>query len=458
MVFIKPIRVAPRIFSAPGEFAGGFFYYNCYTKELAMSITAPKGTKDILPQESAVWIRLENIIRQICSYYLYEEIRTPIFEKTELFVRGVGDDTDIVQKEMYTFTHRDKESFSLKPEGTAGVVRAYIENKLYNLTQPVKMYYLTPCFRAERPQKGRYRQFHQFGIEAMGTKSASIDAEVMALADSLFKTLKINDIKLYINSVGCGECRKVYYDKLKDFIASKLDSLCPDCKNRYEKNPMRALDCKNEACNAALAGAPYMIDYLCGECGEHFSQVQTHLKSMGIKYEIDPKIVRGLDYYEKTAFEFVSQGIGAQSAICGGGRYDGLSEIIGGPQTAGIGFGLGLERLLLLAYDNLTEKDKGTDIYIASVGDEANIKASELVKKLRDKKIKAEKDYLDRSLKAQMKYADKLNANYVLILGDEEMKCGRAEMKNMITGSQVSVDINNFVKIFIDCLGAKCDE
>lgn len=423
-----------------------------------MAITAPKGTKDILPQESAVWIKLEGIIREICSYYGYEEIRTPMFEKTELYVRGVGDDTDIVQKEMYTFTHRDKESFSLKPEETAGVVRAYIENKLYSLPQPVKMYYITPCFRAEKPQKGRYRQFHQFGIEALGTKSASVDAEVIAVADSLFKELKIIDIKLYINSVGCGTCRKKYYEKLKEFVSARLDSLCFDCKNRYEKNPMRILDCKNEECISSLSGVPYMIDYLCDDCKEHFSQVQMYLKSMKIEYEINPKIVRGLDYYEKTAFEFVSESVGAQSTICGGGRYDGLSEIIGGPQTAGIGFGLGLERLLLLAQDSLESKDKGIDIYIASIGKVADYKASAIVKKLRDCKVKAEKDYMDRSLKAQMKYADKLNSNYVLILGEEEINSNKAELKNMKTGKQEKTDINNFEEFFIDYMGAKENE
>jgi len=423
-----------------------------------MAISAPKGTKDILPHESAAWIKLESIIRELCSVYAYKEIRTPIFEKTELYVRGVGDDTDIVQKEMYTFTHRDKESFSLKPEGTAGVVRAYIENKLYSLPQPVKLYYLTPCFRAERPQKGRYRQFHQFGVEAIGTKSASIDAEVIALADRLFKVLKITDIELYINSVGCKKCRKEYYEKLQEYLKSKLDNLCDDCKNRYKKNPMRTLDCKNQTCTSALEQAPYMIDYLCDECKEHFGEVQTHLKSMNIDYKLNPKIVRGLDYYEKTAFEFISQSIGAQGTICGGGRYDGLAEALDGPQTPAIGFGLGLERLLLLSKDNIADNDIRLDIYIASLGKNADIKASEIVKKLRDKNIKADKDYLERSLKAQLKYADKINANYVLILGDEELKSGKAELKNMITGIQTDARIENFADFFINYLGAENNE
>jgi histidyl-tRNA synthetase len=415
-----------------------------------MAITAPKGTKDILPNESSVWVCLETIIRKLCALYGYEEIRTPIFEKTELFARGVGDETDIVQKEMYTFMHRDKESFSLKPEGTAGVVRAYIENKLYTLPQPVKLFYLTPCFRAERPQKGRYRQFHQFGIEAMGSKSACIDAEVMALADSLFKILKLKNVTLYINSVGCSKCRESYYEKLKEFIASKFDMLCQDCKNRFENNPMRVLDCKNEQCSLALKDAPYMLDYLCPECSEHFDDVQMYLKQMEVEYTINPKIVRGLDYYEKTAFEFISNDLGAQSTICGGGRYDGLSEIIGGPKTPGIGFGLGLERLLLLSESSLPVHDQFVDLYIASIGKQADLKASDLVKKLRDCNLKAEKDYLQRSLKAQMKFADKLQAAYVLIIGENELVSGRAELKNMKTGEQTDVDIDGFKDFFIN--------
>lgn len=415
-----------------------------------MAITAPKGTRDILPSESKTWVYLETMIRQLCSLYEYEEIRTPIFEKTELFARGVGDETDIVQKEMYSFMHREKESFSLKPEGTAGVVRAYIENKLYSLPQPVKLFYLTPCFRAERPQKGRYRQFHQFGIEAMGSKSAGIDAEVMALADSLFKILKLKNVTLYINSVGCSSCRGKYYEKLKEFIASKLNVLCTDCINRFENNPMRVLDCKNEQCSVALEGAPYMLDYLCEDCKEHFDDVQIYLKQMEVEYTINPKIVRGLDYYEKTAFEFVSNDLGAQSTICGGGRYDGLSEIIGGPKTPGIGFGLGLERLLLLSEPNLPIGNDYLDLYIASIGKEADLKASELAKKLRDRQIKTEKDYLDRSLKAQMKYADKLNANYVLIMGENELQFGKAELKNMKTGEQMNIDLDKFEDFFIN--------
>jgi histidyl-tRNA synthetase len=415
-----------------------------------MVIKAPKGTKDILPNESRAWVYLETMIRQLCALYGYEEIRTPIFEKTELFARGVGNETDIVQKEMYTFMHRDKESFSLKPEGTAGVVRAYIENKLYAFAQPVKLFYLTPCFRAERPQKGRYRQFHQFGIEAMGSKSAGIDAEVMVLADRLFKLLKLKNVALYINSVGCGKCRNDYYEKLKEFISSKYDMLCCDCKNRFENNPMRVLDCKNEQCNIALQGAPYMLDYLCAECSEHFDDLQLYLKQMGVEYMINPKIVRGLDYYEKTAFEFVSNDLGAQSTICGGGRYDGLSEIIGGPKTPGIGFGLGLERLLLLSESNLPVHDRGIDLYIASIGKQADLKASELVGKLREQNVKAEKDYLQRSLKAQMKYADKLYAAYVLIIGEDELKSGKAEFKNMKTGEQADIDIHQFEEFFIN--------
>lgn len=415
-----------------------------------MAITAPKGTRDILPDESYKWIYLEDKIRCLCALYRYEEIRTPIFEKTELFVRGVGQETDIVQKEMYTFEHRDKESFSLKPEGTAAVVRAYGENKLYAQPQPVKLYYLTPCFRAERPQKGRYRQFHQFGIEALGTKSAGIDAEVIAVAARLFETLQIQNVKLYINSVGCGKCRGAYYETLKAFLSDNLDALCADCKKRYETNPMRILDCKEEACQTALQDAPFMVDYLCEECEEHFAEVKENLELMQIAYEINPRIVRGLDYYEKTAFEFVTEDIGAQGTVCGGGRYDGLSELIGGPQTPGIGFGLGLERLLMLIGDKLPAKKSPLEIYIASMGRRAEKKAQQFTEQLRAAGISAEKDVMGRSLKAQMKYADKLGAENVLILGDEEIDAGTAEMKNMSTSAQRQVNIQTVEQFIAD--------
>mgnify|MGYP000851928097 CR=1 FL=1 len=415
-----------------------------------MAITAPKGTRDILPEESYRWIYLEEKIRKLCALYRYEEIRTPMFEKTELFVRGVGQETDIVQKEMYTFEHRDKESFSLKPEGTAAVVRAYGENKLYSQPQPVKLYYITPCFRAERPQKGRYRQFHQFGIEVLGTKSAGIDAEVIAVAARLFVLLQIKNIKLYINSVGCGKCRGDYYEKLKAFLFKNLDALCADCKKRYEMNPMRILDCKEETCQKALQGAPFIVEYLCEECRQHFDEVKENLELMGVDYEINPRIVRGLDYYEKTAFEFVSEDIGAQGTVCGGGRYDGLSELIGGPPTPGIGFGLGLERLMMLAEDSLSVKKPPLNIYIASMGRQAGKKAQQFVEALRTAGISAEKDAMGRSLKAQMKYADKSEAENVLILGEEELKTGVAEIKNMQTGRQHSVNIETFEQFIAD--------
>ncbi len=415
-----------------------------------MAITAPRGTRDILPGESARWIRLEDIMREVCALFGYEEIRTPIFEKTELFVRGVGDGTDIVQKEMYTFVHRDKESFALKPEGTAGVVRAFTENKLYAAPQPTKLYYITPCFRAERPQKGRYRQFHQFGIEVLGSKSAAVDAEVMAVAVNIFERTGAQNIELNINSVGCPKCRGAYHEKLKAYLKEKLDILCEDCLNRYEKNPMRVLDCKEDG--DKLTDAPFMIDYLCEECGDHFDELKRHLAAMDIAYIVNPRIVRGLDYYEKTAFEFVSKEIGAQGTVCGGGRYDGLSDLIGDIASPGIGFGLGLERLLLLTEATLTAPQRTFDVYVACIGRKAGEAASRIVKHLRDNDVSAERDYMERSLKAQMKYADKLGVRYVLLLGEAELESGRAIFKEMQSGRQVELPVAGIEEALIKAL------
>ncbi|MGL5752050.1 MAG: histidine--tRNA ligase, partial [Paraclostridium sp.] len=312
-----------------------------------MLTKAPRGTKDITPKDSYKWNYVENKFREVCALFGYDEIRTPVFEHTELFQRGVGETTDVVQKEMYTFEDKGNRSMTLKPEGTAGVVRAFIENKMYADTQPTKLYYQTPCFRYERPQAGRQRQFHQFGIETLGSDKPSIDAEVIALAVQFFNELGLNNLETCINSVGCPTCRAEYNAKLKEYLEAKSDVLCETCNERKEKNPMRVIDCKNPVCKENIVDIPYMIDNLCDECTDHFGKVQEYLNEMDINYKVDKTIVRGLDYYKKTAFEIISNDIGAQSTVCGGGRYDGLVEQLGGPKgVSGIGFALGVERLL----------------------------------------------------------------------------------------------------------------
>lgn len=335
---------------------------------------APRGTKDVTPKDVYKWHYVEKKFREICALYGYEEIRTPIFEHTEVFARSVGDTTDVVQKEMYTFTDRGDRQLSLKPEGTAGVIRSFIENKMYADTQPTKLYYITPCFRYERPQAGRQRQFHQFGIEVLGSDGPSVDAEVISLAVQFFNELGLKNLSVNINSVGCPKCREAYNKKLKEYLDKKTDVLCETCLERKDKNPMRVIDCKNPQCKENLKDIPFMIDNLCDDCKEHFETLKKYLTEMGIDFVVDKTIVRGLDYYRKTAFEIISNDIGAQSTVCGGGRYDGLVELLGGPKDiSGIGFGLGVERLLLTLENNNIEIDnpKSTDIYIATIGDAA---------------------------------------------------------------------------------------
>ena len=417
-----------------------------------MLTKAPRGTKDIIPAEIYKWHFIEKTIRELCNTFGYKEIRTPEFEHTELFERGVGDTTDIVQKEMYSFQDKGGRDITLKPEGTSPVVRAYIENKLYADAQPTKLYYLTPAFRYERPQAGRLRIHHQFGIEVFGSKHSSVDAEVISVALALYKRLGLKNLMLHINSVGCPNCRSKYNKILKEYLSTRLSSLCNTCNERYEKNPMRILDCKVESCQNELQDVPLMIDYLCKECSNHFNGVQKYLKKLEIDFVIDPNIVRGLDYYTKTAFEIISKEIGSQGTVCGGGRYDGLIEEIGGPPTPGIGFGMGIERLLLsLKNQNIPiDQPKDFDIYIATLGQEADVKAFEIIYELRKIDIKAEKNYMDRSLKSQLKYANKINAKYVLILGEEEISSGTAILKEMITGKQKSVNLSLILDIMID--------
>ena len=409
---------------------------------------APRGTKDITPKDVYKWHYIEKKFREICALYGYEEIRTPIFEHTEVFSRSVGDTTDVVQKEMYTFTDRGDRQLSLKPEGTAGVIRSFIENKMYADTQPTKLYYITPCFRYERPQAGRQRQFHQFGIEVLGSDGPSVDAEVISLAVQFFNEMGLNNLSVNINSVGCPTCREEYNRKLKEYLDQKVDVLCETCLERKDKNPMRVIDCKNPHCKENLQDIPFMIDHLCEDCKDHFDKLQTYLKEMDINYVVDKTIVRGLDYYKKTAFEIISNDIGSQSTVCGGGRYDGLVEKLGGPKgISGIGFALGAERLLLTLENNNIEIEnpKSTDIYIATIGDAAKTKSFKLIKDLRTNHISADNDHLDKSLKAQFKYSDKLNAKYTVVIGDDELANDTATLKNMKTSEQTTIKLSELV-------------
>lgn len=409
---------------------------------------APRGTKDITPKDVYKWHYIEKKFREICALYGYEEIRTPIFEHTEVFARSVGDTTDVVQKEMYTFTDRGDRQLSLKPEGTAGVIRSFIENKMYADTQPTKLYYITPCFRYERPQAGRQRQFHQFGIEVLGSDGPSVDAEVISLAVQFFNEMGLKNLSVNINSVGCPTCREEYNRKLKEYLDKKVDVLCETCLERKDKNPMRVIDCKNPHCKENLQDIPFMIDHLCEDCKDHFDKLQTYLKEMDINYVVDKTIVRGLDYYKKTAFEIISNDIGSQSTVCGGGRYDGLVEMLGGPKgISGIGFALGAERLLLTLENNNIEIEnpKSTDIYIATIGDAAKTKSFKLIKDLRTNHISADNDHLDKSLKAQFKYSDKLNAKYTVVIGDDELANDTATLKNMKTSEQTTIKLSELV-------------
>lgn len=414
-----------------------------------MLTKAPRGTKDITPKDSYKWTYLENKFREICDLFGYEEMRTPIFEHTELFKRSVGDTTDIVQKEMYSFQDKGERDITLKPEGTAGAVRAFIENKLYADAQPTKLFYITPCFRYERPQAGRQRQFHQFGIEAIGSDNPSIDAEVIALAVQFFTELGLKDLAVSINSVGCPVCRETYNKKLREYLDQKSSVLCDTCNERKEKNPMRVIDCKNPTCQTNLQDVPFMIDHICDDCKTHFAKLKEYLVEMDINFVVDKTIVRGLDYYKKTAFEIISNDIGAQSTVCGGGRYDGLIEQIGGPKgTSGIGFALGVERLLLTLENNdiQIENPHSTDIFIVTIGDAAKTKSFKLLKELRGNHISADNDHLDRSVKAQFKYSDKINAKFTIVIGDDELENDSATLKNMKTSEQKVVKLSELVK------------
>ena len=410
---------------------------------MAATVTIPKGTKDVLPSESHRWQYLEGVLRKTAGDFGFSEIRFPTFEHTELFLRGVGDTTDIVQKEMYTFEDKGGRSITLRPEGTASVVRSVVENGLYAGTLPLKVFYIAPNFRYEKPQAGRLREHHQFGVEMFGAASPEADAEILCLADTFLSRLGIGDVTAAINSIGCPVCRKDYQKALREYYGRYRDELCPTCLTRLERNPLRLLDCKEPRCSALAAAAPRTLDYLCGECRDHFEALKAGLDRLGVRYRVDTGIVRGLDYYTKTVFEFVTGGIGAQSAICAGGRYDGLCEQLGGPKLPGLGFGSGLERLLMtMEAKNVPMPDAPVpEVFLAALGPRAAERVSVLTAALRRRGIRAERDVTGRSLKAQMKYADKLGCRRTLILGDNELDAGRGDMKDMATGQTVPVGL-----------------
>ena len=413
-----------------------------------MAIKAPKGTKDTMPRDSYKVQYIEKEFSELCRLYGFGEVRTPMFESTELFNRGVGETTDIVQKEMYTFEDLGHRSITLKPEGTSPAVRAFIESHDYAEMQPTKYYYDTPCFRYERPQAGRLREFHQFGVENFGTPDMMADAEVIALASDFIKKIGIEDVELRINSVGCRECRPVYRKALQDYLRPYYEDLSDISKDRFEANPMRIIDSKDITDQRIAKDAPYMLDYLCDDCKAAFEALKTNLDAMGISYVVDPRIVRGLDYYTKTAFEFVTTKIGAQGTICGGGRYDHLVEEIGGPSIPGVGFGLGKERLLILMEQNdiIVDDPNVPDISVSFIGDKARLYALDLVHKLRAGGVSGIIDTLNRNLKGQMKYANKLNARYSVVIGENEIEKGIVTLKNMHSGEQKEINAIDITK------------
>ena len=420
---------------------------------MAVIYRAPRGTQDILPEDSYKWQFVEELATEISSLYGFLQIRFPTFEHTELFNRSVGDTTDVVQKEMYTFSAGGSErSITLRPEGTAGTMRAVLEHGLLNGALPLKLSYLTSCFRYEKPQAGRFSEFHQFGVEMLGSESPNADAEVIGVAHEIFHTLGIKNLSLEINSIGCPACRPVYHKALKEYFEARKTELCETCLTRLDKNPMRILDCKNPSCKEIAAGAPLMIDYLCDECKEHFEAVKARLDVMGLPYTVNPNIVRGLDYYTKTVFEFVSNDLGSQSAACGGGRYDGLIEQLGGSHTPGLGFAMGLERLLMIMEAQGIEipKPRSCELYLANIGETAGLKAFELTQQLRSEGFCVECDTMGRGLKAQMKYADKLGAKFSMVLGDNELAENKAKLKNMETGETKEVALDQLSDAMYD--------
>lgn len=414
---------------------------------MALITKAIKGTKDVLPSESYKNQYIEATCLGVAENFGYKEMRTPVFEHTELFQRGVGDTTDVVQKEMYTFDDKGGRSITLRPEGTAGAARSFLENGLSNEALPQKICYLTSCYRYEKPQTGRLREFHQFGIECFGAASPLADAEMIALAKQIFDELGVKDLHLEINSIGCPKCRAEYHKALKEYFTSRIDELCDTCRDRLDRNPMRILDCKSPVCSEIAKDAPVVLDYLCDECREHFEKTKRYLDASNIEYIVNPQIVRGLDYYTKTVFEFVSDSIGSQGTVCGGGRYDGLIEELGGQHTPSLGFGMGLERLQLVMEAQGCEfpEPSRPDLFIVAMGDKATFKAIEIAKDMRDEGYSVVYDLNGRSLRAQMKYADKCNAKYNVVIGDNEVDTKTAILKDMATGEQSEISLETFV-------------
>ncbi|MBM7554656.1 histidine--tRNA ligase [Thalassobacillus pellis] len=425
-----------------------------------MNIKGPRGTQDILPGNSEQWQYVESTLMELCKRYNYKEIRTPIFEQTELFQRSVGDTTDIVQKEMYTFTDRGDRSLTLRPEGTASVVRSFVQNKVFGQpSQPTKYFYIGPMFRYERPQQGRMRQFYQFGIEALGSADPAIDAEVLALALNSYQELGLKSLKLVINSLGDNESRQQHREALIAHFAPYRTELCQDCQTRLDKNPLRVLDCKKDRDHPAMESAPSVLDYLNDYSRNYFNKVKVYLDTMGIDYVVDKNLVRGLDYYNHTAFEIMSdaEGFGAITTLSGGGRYNGLVEEMGGPETPGIGFAMSIERLLMAleAEGIQLPIDDTLDCYFVAMGDEAKTETVRLAYLLRKNGIQVDKDYLDRKLKAQFKSADRLKAKYVIVLGEQELAENKANVKKMTTGEQIEVSLDELVSYLKKELGGK---
>lgn len=408
--------------------------------------SSPKGTEDLLPQDSYRWHYLEKKFKETADAYNFKEIRVPTFEHTELFERGVGDTTDVVEKQMYTFTDKGGRSVTLRPEGTASVARSFLQNSLYALPMPMKAFYNIACFRYENKQKGRLREFHQFGVEAFGAENATMDAEIVSLAITFLKSVGLTDLSINVNSIGCPECRKAYSDALREYLKPRYDELCDTCKGRYERNPLRIIDCKSEICQDIVKDAPKLLDYICDDCREHFEQFKACLDAMDIDYKIDTGIVRGLDYYTKTVFEIIS----GDFTVCGGGRYDGLVEELGGKSTPAVGFGLGIERLLLRLDETGVKipKPDGVSLYIAPMGERAVKEAQKLAYSLRQAGISVDTDHLGRGLRASMKYADKLGALNTLVLGDNEIDTGIVKIKNMSSGEETETALDKIADFF----------
>ena len=418
---------------------------------MALKITRPQGTEDITPENISKWYTVEQVARDTAKCFGFHEMRIPTFESTDLFLRSVGETTDVVQKEMYTVKAKETE-FTLRPEGTAGTIRSMLQNGMLNAALPQKVFYILSCFRHERPQAGRLREFHQFGVEMAGSADAAADAEIISLAKSILDRIGLKNIQLYINSIGCPTCRANYHKALRAYFAAYEDDLCDTCKSRLEKNPMRILDCKSPICSKIAADAPIILDYLCDECSEHFQTLQSHLKALQIDFTINPKIVRGLDYYTKTVFEFKTETIGAQGTVCGGGRYDGLVELMGGQKQPAVGFGMGLERLKLVmeACGAPMPEEPRCDIALIPLGARASVRCSAMAADLRTDGFYAETDLMNRSLKAQLKYANKIGARYTMVIGDSELEAGKARLKDMDSGEEQEVAFDRLADVLME--------